>query len=120
MPTHQRDRQVSFDVRDNHLIRTVVFPATGKSYTHRCTRAIYEAVAHAIEEHAASGGGSEGVALDSLVQALDAPFTQVNVALEFMKERTCVVTRGRRSYPASKALFEDAMTEFCFLADLPY
>jgi len=115
MPTRQRDRQVSFDVKDDHLIRTVVFPSTGRSYSHRCTRAIYEAVAHAIEEHA-----DEGVALDPLVQAIDAPFTQVNVALEFMKERTCVVTRGRRSYPASKALFEDAMIEFCFLAELPY
>lgn len=117
MPTRQRDRQVSFDVRDNHLIRTVVFPSTSRSYSHRCTRAIFEAVAHAIE-----APGSMGVTLDSLVQALDLPFTQVNVALEFMKERSCVVTPsgGRRSYPASKALFEDAMIEFCFLADLPY
>lgn len=106
-----------FDVVDDHLVRTVYFP-DGRSYTHRCTRATFEAVAHAIEEHA-----KEGVTLESLAEALDLPFTQVNVALEFMKERGCIVTPsggGRRSYPASGCLFEDAMCEYTFLAELPY
>lgn len=104
-------RQIDFAVIDGHLVRTVTKP-DGGTYVHRCTRKVYEDVAHAIEEWAA-----EGVTLDPLTEALDAPFTQVNVALEFMKERGCVVTRWRRNYPASQALFEDAMVEFWALAE---
>ena len=108
------ERNVLFEVTDGRLVRTVVLP-DGRSYVHRCTGETFQAVAHAIEERAA-----EGVTLDPLAKALDAPSTQVNVALEFLKERGCVVTRGRRNYPASDVLFEGAMTEFTFLADLPY
>ena len=107
-------RDVRFEVLDGRLVRTVVLPG-GRGYVHRCTREVLEAVAHAVEQRAA-----EGVTLDPLAQALDAPATQVNVALEFLKERGCVVTRCRRNYPASDVLFEDAMTEFCYLRDLPY
>jgi len=114
MPTRHRERNVIFDVVDGVLERRVIFP-DGRTYTHRCTRDVYEEVAHAIEER-----GAQGVTLDPLAKALDLPFTQVNVALEFMKERGCVVTRGRRNYPASNCLFEDAMVEFTFLAELPY
>jgi len=114
MATRHRERKVIFDVVDGVLERKVIFP-DGRTYTHRCTRAIYEEVAHAIEERA-----TEGVTLDPLAKALDLPFTQVNVALEFMKERGCVVTRTRRNYPASACMFEDAMIEFTYLADLPY
>jgi hypothetical protein len=39
------------------------------------------------------------------------------VALAFMKERGCVVTRYRRNYAASRCLFEDAMTEYWALAE---
>ena len=108
------DRDVRFEVVDGRLVRTVVLP-DGRGYVHRCTGETFQAVAHAIEERA-----DEGVTLEPLAEALDAPCTQVNVALEFLKERGCVVTRGRRNYPASNALFEDAMTEFCYLRDLPY
>lgn len=119
MRRRPRDRNVNFDVVDGVLTRTVSF-RDGHAYTHRCTRQVYESVAYAIEERAGSGGGGEGVTLDSLAAALDLPFTQVNVALEFMKERGCVVTRNRRNYPASTFLYEDAMCEFMFLAELPY
>jgi hypothetical protein len=37
--------------------------------------------------------------------------------LEFLKERGCLVTRLRRSHPASTFLFEDAMTEYHALAE---
>ena len=107
-------RDVRFEVLDRRLVRTVVLP-DGRGYVHRCTRAVLEAVARVTEERAA-----EGVTLEPLAAALDAPATQVNVALEFLKERGCVVTRGRRNYPASDVLYEDAMTEFCYLRDLPY
>ncbi|MBI1373337.1 MAG: hypothetical protein GC159_11455 [Phycisphaera sp.] len=114
MGTRHRQRNVIFDVVDGVLERKVIFP-DGRTYTHRCTRQVFEEVAHAIEER-----GAQGVTLDPLAKALDLPFTQVNVALEFMKERGCVVTRGRRNYPASNFLYEDAMIEFTFLAELPY
>ena len=72
-------------------------------------------MAHAVEE-----AGEVGVTLETIAEAEDAPYTQVNVALEFLKERGCVEARGRRTYPASKATFEDAMVEFHFLAEMPY
>jgi len=101
---------VRFEVVDGRLVRTVTMPG-GHGYTHRCTRETFEAVAHAIEARR-----DEGVTLGMLAEALDAPFTQVNVTLEFLKERGCLVTRGRRNYPASNFLFEDAMIEFMYLA----
>lgn len=107
-------RNVLFDVVDGRLVRTVVLP-DGRSYTHRCTWETFEAVAHGIEQR-----GGAGVTLEPLAEALDAPSTQVNVAMKFLEERGCVVTRGRRTYPASTFLFEDAMTKLTFLAELPY
>ena len=114
MPTRHLHRSVLFDVIDDHLVRTVIF-SEGHQYTHRCTRDVFCDTAYAIEKHA-----DKGVTLDELVQAMDAPHTQVAVALDFMKEHGCVVTRLRRNYPASNALYEDAMTEFMFLAEAPY
>lgn len=107
-------RIINFDVVDGRLVRTTILP-DGRTYTHRCTRDVFESVAHTIAEHAANG-----TTMESIADAIDAPHTQVNVALEFMKERGCVVTRGRRTYPASTFLFEDAMTEFMYLAEAPY
>ena len=116
MPTRSRNRIVTFDVVDDHLEMKVVFPDTlGRDYVHRCTRDIFREVAFTIEEQAAGG-----TTLEELVAAMDAPFTQVNVAFAFMKERGCVDVRRRRTYPASDALYEDAMIEFCYLADAPY
>jgi hypothetical protein len=123
MPTRHRNRprnrEVTFDVVDDHLEMQVTFPdASDRNYLHRCTRDTFREVAFTIEEHAAPGSG--GMTLEDLVAAMDAPYTQVNVALAFMKERGCVEVRRRRSYPASAQLYEDAMIEFMFLAQLPY
>lgn len=116
MSTRSRNRIVTFDVVDDHLEMKVVFPDTpGRDYLHRCTRDIFREVAFTIEEKAAGG-----TTLEDLVAAMDAPFTQVNVALAFMKERGCVEVRRRRTYPASDMVYEDAMIEFCYLADAPY
>jgi len=106
-----RSRDVRFEVLDDRLVRTVRL-ADGREYVHRCTRRVYEEVARAIEE-----AGPAGVTLFPLAEAIDAPYTQVNVAFEFLKERGCVVTRLRRSYPASTFLFEDAMIEYLALAE---
>lgn len=40
------------------------------------------------------------------------PFTQVAVALAFLKERGIVDTRYRRNYAATRSVHLDAMTEF--------
>lgn len=118
MPTRPRPRNriVNFDVVDDHLEMRVSFPdRPDAAYVHRCTRDIFREVAFTIEEQAAGG-----TTLEELVAAMDAPFTQVNVALSFMKEHGCVEVRRRRTYPASGALYEDAMIEFMYLAEAPY
>ncbi len=45
------------------------------------------------------------------------PFTQVNVALEFLKERGLVDVRHRRCFPATLDVYLDAMVEYHALAD---
>jgi Replication protein A C terminal len=115
MNARSRHREVRFEVIDGHLVRTSM-PEGREPYQHRCTPQVYEAVAHAIDETPAQG---EGVALDDLARGLNLPFTQVNVALEFMKERGVVVTRNRRNYPASNFAFEDAMVEYHALREKP-
>ncbi|MHC4405061.1 MAG: hypothetical protein ACYTG0_35890 [Planctomycetota bacterium] len=104
-------REVRFEAIDGRLTRTVRL-RDGRQYVQRCTRAVYVAVARAIEEDSGAG-----VTLEPLAEAIEAPHTQVNVALEFLKERGCLVTRLRRSHPASTFLFEDAMIEYHALAE---
>ena len=106
--THERVE--SFEVGDGHLIRTVV-PRRGRLYRHRCTQATFEQVAHAIEET-----GNDASTLESLAGREDLPFTQVAVALPFLKERGIVETRYRQNYAATACVHLDAMTEFHALA----
>jgi predicted Rossmann fold nucleotide-binding protein DprA/Smf involved in DNA uptake len=107
--THERTE--TFEVLDDHLIRKVV-PARGRPYEHRCPRASFEQIAHAIDEL-----GDEGFTLESLVEREGLPFTQVAVALAFLKERGMIETRYRRNYPATDSVHLDAMTEFWALAE---
>ncbi len=104
-------RDETFAVLDGHLVRTVT-PARGKPYEHRCPLASFEQVAHAIDE-----AGGDGFTLETLVAYEDLPFTQVAVALAFMKERGCVETRYRRNHAASDCVYLDAMTEYHALAE---
>ena len=107
--THERNE--TFEVQDNHLVRNVV-PRRGEPYAHRCPRTAFEQVAHAIDE-----AGDEAFTLESLVEREDLPFTQVAVALAFLKERGIVETRYRRNYAATDCVHLDAMTEFHALAE---
>ena len=93
---------------DDHLVRTVV-AADGRSYQHRCGLEAYRSVAYAIDEATADGAG---LTAETLAGAEGIPFTQANVALEFLKERGVVITRFRKAYPASSTAFEDAMIAF--------
>ena len=106
-------RNETFEVHDDHLVRKVV-PRRGQPYEHRCPRGSFEQVAHAIEE-----AGEEGFTLELLVKREDLPFTQVAVALAFLKERGIVETRYRRNYAATDGVHLDAMTEYCALARNP-
>jgi hypothetical protein len=104
------ERNETFAVEDDHLLRRVV-PVRGEPYEHRCPKASLEQVAFAIDEL-----GGEAFTLKSLVQREDLSFTQVAVALAFLKERGMVETRYRRNYAATDSVHLDAMTEFCALA----
>jgi hypothetical protein len=112
MNDHLRKRDIGYVVEDGCLVRTVT-GAGGRSYTHRCSKAAFEKVAHAIEETPAEG---QGTSLIDVVGREDLPFTQVNVALEFLKERGLVDVRHRRCYPATRHTHLDAMVEFHALA----
>src|SRR5689334_21745740 len=116
MSTRHRQRDVTFRVLDDHLVRTVSFADGSAGYEHRCSYPSYEAVADAVGQMPAEGAG---VALEPLARSLDLPYTQVNVALEFLKERGVVTTRSRRNYPASNFAFEDAMIEYHALREKP-
>jgi len=114
--TSKTDRIETFTVADDHLVRSVV-PAPGrgsggKPYEHRCPRHAFENVAQVADEF-----GDRGFTLDELAEWAAVPSTQAAVALAFMKERGCVVTRYRRNYPADRCLFEDAMIEYWALAE---
>ena len=104
-------RVETFEVIDDYLVRKVV-PQRGEPYEHRCPRKAFEQVAFAVDEL-----GNEAFTLESLVQHEDLPFTQVAVALAFLKERGIVGTRYRRNYAATDGVHLDAMTEYFALAE---
>lgn len=108
MSSLHQQRHVRFTVVDFHLVRTEVFP-DGRGYGHRGPEDAFTQVAHAVDEAPAEG---EGLSLERLAQALNLPFTQVNVAMAFLKDRGVLEVRARRSYRASDTGFEDAMCEY--------
>ena len=113
MNDHLKDRDVRFTVEDGCLVRTVT-GASGRSYTHRCSKEAFGKVAHAVEETPAEG---KGTSLIDVVGREHLPFTQAYVALEFLKERGLVDVRHRRCYPATRHTHLDAMVECHALAE---
>jgi hypothetical protein len=115
--TNLKNRDVRFYIEDGCLVRTVTADAgDGRTYTHRCTKAAFETVAHAIAETPTEG---EGISLMQIARQENVAFTQVNVALEFLKERGIVDVRHRRCYPSTRDVHLDAMVEFHALAEEP-
>src|SRR5688572_3731001 len=107
----------NFTVEDGLLIRSVIPSPTSrresKPYVHTCTQQVYEDVAHAIDD--LSGGTFTG---ESIRDAIDAPFTQVMVAMAFLRERGCIDTAHRRkNVAAGTCIYEDAMIEWHALRD---
>ena len=108
--TATRERTEAFDVSDDHLVRRVV-PVRGRPYEHRCPRASFEQIAHAAEEL-----GEQGFTLESLLEyerdaGRDVTFTNVAVALAFLRERSILDVRYRRNHAATDAVHLDTMTE---------
>jgi hypothetical protein len=109
-------RDVRYRVEDGDLVR-LVNGAGARGYEHRCSLKTYETVAHAVAETPAQG---EGTSLTDVVRREGLPYTQVNVALEFLKERGIVEVRHRRCYPATGGdVYLDAMCEFHALVEEP-
>jgi hypothetical protein len=111
MPTPTND---TFRIENGVLIRSVV-PRRGKgeAYEHACTESVYKDVAYAIEQ-----SGSAHYRVEDIRAALDAPFTQANVAVMFLLERGCIEhARGRRYRAAGDYAYEDALIEYHALKD---
>jgi len=114
--TTPRERDETSEVLDDHLVRQVV-PARGQPYEHRCPRAAFEQIAHAAEEL-----GEQGFTLESLLEyertaGRDVTFTNVAVALAFLRERSILDVRYRRNHAATTSVHLDAMTEYHALAE---
>jgi predicted transcriptional regulator len=108
----RRQRSETFEVRDGHLIREVV-PRTGEPYEHRCPIDAFNSIAQAIDEI-----GKEGFTLETLFYRENVPWTQVAVAIAFLKERGIIETRYRRNHAVTTTgVHLDAMTEYHALAD---
>ncbi len=114
--TDSHERNETFEVIDDHLVRKVV-PRDGEPYEHRCPKASFEQIAHATEELSEQGFTLKSL-LDYERQAdRDVRFTQVAVALAFLRERSILDVRYRRNYAATDAVHLDAMTEYFVLAE---
>ncbi|MBX3356499.1 MAG: hypothetical protein KF724_12455 [Phycisphaeraceae bacterium] len=100
-------RDETFSIPFEMLVRRVV-PKRGTPYEHTCTKQVYDDVAFAIEELGAGTFTGEEIRA-----AIGAPFTQVMVAMAFLKERGCIEpVHGRRHRAASDFVYEDALIEW--------
>jgi len=97
------ERIESFSIENDLLVRRVV-PLRGTPYEHRCSREVFEAVAHAVEE-------AEGpFVMEDIRTRERQPWTQVAVAMAFLRERGLVErVHGRQLAAAPGYAFEDAM-----------
>jgi hypothetical protein len=112
MPRNPSKRDETFEVLDGHLVRKVV-PRRGKPYDHRCPVAALDRIAQAIDEL-----GDEPFTLETIFLSEEVPWTQVAVAVAFLKERGIIDTRSRKNYAATTVgVHLDAMTEYFALAE---
>lgn len=116
--TGLKNRSTRFFVEDGCLLRTVASAADdGRSYTKRCTRDTFQQVAWAIQNLPQEG---QRLPIAALARRENLPFTQVDVAMEFLRDRGIVeLHRRRRCYAATASPHLDAMAEFHALAEQP-
>ncbi len=110
----QLNETFTVDGPSGALLRRVI-PKRGTPYEHACTKQVYDDVAYAIEQmgnasftmediRTKAGGGDE---------ANMPPWSQVAVAIAFLKERGCIVpARNRKHVAASDFVYEDALIEY--------
>lgn len=115
-PSPDDGRDETFRVVEDVLIRSVVpAPGRGEPYEHSCEREVFEAAAHTINE---LNGAS--FTYEEVRQVVQTPFTQVAVAIAFLKERSIIVpTVRRRHVAAGESVHLDAMTEWHALREMP-
>ncbi|MCL4199552.1 MAG: hypothetical protein KJZ69_18815 [Phycisphaerales bacterium] len=96
------------------LLRRVI-PRRGTPYEHACTKQVFDDVAYAIEQM----GSASFTMGDIRFKAADGdeskmpPWSQVAVAIAFLKERSCIVpARNRKHIAASDFVYEDALIEY--------
>jgi hypothetical protein len=107
----------SFSITENVLVRSVV-PKRGKPYDHTCDLDIYEAVALAIDDLVGASFTYEEIRASI---SDGAPFTQVAVAIAFLRERGLIETAHRRRSVATSAddTYLGAMIEWHALRETP-
>lgn len=104
-------RTIIYSIIEDGSLRREVTLSNGRSYVHHCSKASYEAVAYAMEDR-------QGHTAADLSRSLDTPFTQCDVAFQFLKDRGVIETRRkRRSWAASDCVFEDAMIEYHYFRE---
>ena len=117
------NRQIEYRGTPGGALERVVTLPDGREYAHRCSEDIFRQVATYLDDHvtaSGSGGGSAGFTMTSVADAIDAPLTQVNVALELLKERGMILTSGRRGYIEEgyrDGVYEHALVEFYALIE---
>ena len=112
-PTENRD--IKFRGTPGGALERAVRLPNGRKYAHRCSKKVFEKVAGYIDGHQA-----EGVKIQSVADAVEAPMTQVNVALQLLTERGLLETHGRLGHVApgyGEAFYEHAMTVFYALVE---
>ncbi len=74
--TRRRDkRDIEFCGTPGGMLERIVRLPDGRQYAHHCSKQVFEAVAGYLDEHQ-----RQGVKIQSLADAIDAPMTQVHVA----------------------------------------
>ncbi len=107
------ERQEDFTIEDGCLIRRVV-PKRGQPYEHMCQLDSYEIIADAIDDLAGAAFG-----IDDLRAGTNLPWTQIAVAMSFLKERGCVIpARGKKQRAADDSIYADALLEFHALREV--
>jgi hypothetical protein len=97
----------AYSVLPNGDLRRTTTKLDGGKYLHHCSKRTFETIAIEFDQV------RTGLTMPEIAQRLELPYTQVNVAMEFLKDRGVIVVQHRRkSTPASHFCFEDAMIEY--------
>lgn len=98
-------RSETFRVRGGFLVRDVVPAprygnhAPSRPYSHRCSLATFEEVAHAIDGRPYGVDGATTAELWGELGNEGHAATQISTAIAFLKERGVIEVDGRRFYP---------------------